>query len=197
MTNLNGSGRDERIDGGVGDDSITGGAGNDVIFGDNLIANGTFEGDNLSSGWMSSPPTGWTEIAGSYNTGPQVDSFSDGASSFLDTANTVGNYSGFGQDTGVDYNASESYNLTIDVGTQFGTGTAPVTARIYLLKDDGTKVFLSSQTYTLPNGVQNTFVTDAINLTVPPGASTESGTLFVDVYAQAVSGNVGQVSLPL
>ena len=163
---------------------------------DNLITNGTFEGDNLQSGYLPTPPQGWTLMSGSGGSGPQVHSFSDGADVYLNTSNIVGATSGLQQDTGVSYNSAASYNLTLDVGSNY-QDTAPVTAEIFVDTGSGL-VSLGSQTFTLPASSEDAFVTDAIDLMIPASASGVTGTLVVQIsttanapsYTQALIDNV-------
>ncbi|MFD1881171.1 calcium-binding protein [Paracoccus pacificus] len=192
MANLTGSSRPEVLTGGAGADSVTGGAGNDVIRGDNLLANGTFEGNNLESGYNSNTvAAGWTRYNPNNTTqgvGQQVHTFTTGAANYIDTGNQNGVKQGLEQNTGVTYDRNQSYNFTLDVGGQYagGTGTgrygpSPVTVEIYV----GT-TRIGTTTYTFPsNYVAGTMNT--ISLPIAVGASAATGQISVRIFVESIN----------
>lgn len=192
MVNLTGSTRAETITGGAGSDSIVGGAGNDFIRGDNLIANGTFEGNTIVSGYSSGIPSGWTRhLPHSPSTdlplGQQIHPYTTGAGQYLDTANRTNAHHGLAQDTGVRYNSAQSYNLTMDLGSQF-TQPAPVHAEILV-----GGVVVATQTYTFPGFTTGSMITRAININLAAGVYSGSGAIAVRFYVRSVSGHTQQV----
>lgn len=130
MVTLTGSTRNESITGGVGGDTITAGAGNDSINGDTYLANGSFEGAGLASGFDSVLPLGWSYASNrnsAVTDGTVVGAIGDEASAYFDTGNVIGTINGIQQTININYNTAISYNLQVDVGAQM-INSAPVTA---------------------------------------------------------------------
>ena len=183
MVTLTGSTRSETITGGAGSDTINGGAGNDVIYGDNLVANGTFEGNSLDAGYNATVPAGWTRlVATNHATGQQVHPFADGAVQYMDTGNQTGVRHGLEQNTGVTYDATRSYNLTVDAGGQFA-GPSPVTAQIMV-----GGIVIAEQTYSFTGFTAGSMVDNAINITLPTNASALSGAITIRIFIQSAAG---------
>ncbi|AWD23691.1 Hint domain-containing protein [Fuscovulum blasticum] len=208
MAVLTGSTRNEVLEGGFGSETISGAAGNDLIYGDETpagneyITNGTFEGNALPAAWNSTVPAGWavmptpsglTLSGGAI--GQQVHPFTDGAGQYFSTAVTAsgaGNpanwniFRGIQQDTGAAYDSTQAYQLTLDVGSQF-TNASRVYAEFVV---GGTVVGTSNYRY--PSGSEDTMVTDAITLNIPPGATTATGNITVRIYTITANGAVTQ-----
>ncbi|MCX7561466.1 Hint domain-containing protein [Sulfitobacter sp. F26204] len=182
MADLTGTGNGETLEGGVGSDTLNAGGGNDVIYGDQLVANGNFEGDAISSGWQAGIPSGWEHFGnpaslniGTYN---PAGVSADGIVAFINSAE-VGH--GLAQNTGVAYNSAHSYNLQVDVGDET-TNPIFMQARIYIQADNGSLTYVSAQGVTVP---ANTSLYTGVNLTIPAGATAATGNVYIALVVES------------
>ncbi|MCX7561799.1 Ig-like domain-containing protein, partial [Sulfitobacter sp. F26204] len=185
MANLTGSGRNEDIEGGIGSDILNGGSGNDVITGDNIVANGSFEGNDLASGFEGGLPAGWTS-ATTDSTGQFIPTNinTDGAAQYMNPLN-FNNY--ISQDTGATYDPTQSYTMTVDVGSAT-TQLSSFGFAIFVKDASGNLTQIAS----VQNEFNGPLDMTPVSITAPAGAAA-GGEIVVRLYSGQAVYAPGQV----